>query len=290
MSNVMKLPVAARVRFAEIEDSSDQAAQSYQATSQRISELTKALNINPTGDHAEGYEFEISRLQGVQVQQRETMMNAANVARLVKEWLARQPDEREFEDAPMSPPKLRKGETPLQGVQRLRGEIAKLGIERQRVAAAAMPIAELKERANEFVLDLTERGRPEINTDASVLTVGHDSKGFGPSRSIILAFAAWLDPEKFTARLHQEIDELAKTCELRMSAREKSEKLSEIAADIRKLATEEEAVIREAASQGQQIARRFDVDPQVVLGVRRKRHENTKPKHRVLIHSAAAPT
>jgi hypothetical protein len=290
MISAMKLPVAARTRLAEIEDANDQAAQAYHTTSSRISELRRVLNNNPTGDHAEGYEFEISRMQGVHAQQREAMLSASNLARVVTDWLSRQPEGREFEEERSPSPKLRSGETSLQVIQRLRSEIANRIIERKRIAEAAPPITELKEQASEFVTELVARGRPTIKADAGTLAVSTDGKGFGPSSSIILAFAAWLDPEKFTARLHQEIDEMAKTCELRLTAQEKAEKLSKIAAEMRMLGMEEEAIIRHAASQGQLIARRFDVDAQIVLGVRRKPSDQTRAKRRVLIDGESAPT
>jgi hypothetical protein len=69
-----------------------------------------------------------------------------------------------FEDAPATTAKPRKGESLPQAIDRTRETISTLAAQLQHVSAAALPIAELKDRATAFVAQQATKGRPQITT------------------------------------------------------------------------------------------------------------------------------
>ena len=66
--------------------------------------------------------------------------------------------------APHAAPQLRDGENPLQAVRRLRDEITQLDRELIQLRRAALPSAELKMKAREYVRELSLAGTPSLHT------------------------------------------------------------------------------------------------------------------------------
>jgi hypothetical protein len=90
---------------------------------------------------------------------------------------------------------------------------------------------------------------------------------FGVTENFVGAALAWLDPERFVAKLEAMIDETPQRGEP-MTGPEQAKRMGELTAEIERLSRLEEALISAAFEQdGTDVLRRRDALPAAVLGV-----------------------
>jgi hypothetical protein len=170
-------------------------------------------------------------------------------------------------------PELRKGESVQDAVARVRGEVAALRAERERIASAPLPSSEVKAAARAEVERMAEAavprvahgfvGRPIIWPKASrhTHTGEHDTAEFFDARALVF----WAHKDAILARLNAEIDAAADDGAAVSTERRKAEAVR-LSAAILAAEREEEALI-EAAPPGLLIQRRPDHDPRAILGL-----------------------
>ena len=157
----------------------------------------------------------------------------------------------------MAKPQMRTGETVLEAITRVRGELAAAQSELMQLRAAPLPIADLKQMATEAVSKL---GTPSLQVQGGKLDIAWPKDP--------VAFLAWVNAEQVVARLHQQIDRLPVPANA-LSAAERNRRTTEISARILELEHQEEALVEAALEAGHDgVSRREGVSPAVVLGVR----------------------
>lgn len=104
--------------------------------------------------------------------------------------------------------KLRKGESLSEAVKRLREQITGLATEQAEIRDAGGPVEEIRAQAKRWVEMKARLGRPRLQASHTAFDVifGDPSSwtnGFDPA-----ALACWLDPDRVTELLYEEIDKL----------------------------------------------------------------------------------
>ena len=126
-----------------------------------------------------------------------------------------------LETVPKSEPSLRNGETVLEAIARVRGELAAAQCELMQLRGAPLPIDDLKQMATEAV---SRFATPSLQVRDGRLDIGW------PKDQV--AFLAWLNAEQVVARLHEQIDRLPVQANA-VSAAERSRRMTEISAHTR---------------------------------------------------------
>jgi hypothetical protein len=268
MTAAASLPFGAREKFRALSDSEIEAQALVSATMRSISELSKALDLNPNGDDAANIEHELTRLRGKLGEQQTRHHVRSNLNAQIRFWLSAIPPNASLEAAKPVKAKLKAGENLASGVDRLREEIGALRNERRKVEQAGLPIADAKAAAQAYVDGLTARGRPRIVAEHEKFTVTFEAMvegAYTPTPDLAAALA-WLDPKAFAQRLMHELDAAPKPA-LALSKKAKADKLAMIAAKLAALEYEEEAMIAESEVEGPALARRPDASPAAILGV-----------------------
>jgi len=168
-------------------------------------------------------------------------------------------------------------------VEQRRRRLRELKADARRVAVAPRPSAycrkaigdwldELAERGAPRLLPLIEQGRidlvtlPEISRSETFHGAAKADGKFSPTATAVIvrtpdvmALMAWLDRDRLQKRLLDEIDNLSDDDDA-LTDDQRAEAFRQIAIDRLAVEREEEALIEQAASQGQAIARRTDAE------------------------------
>jgi hypothetical protein len=210
---------------------------------------------------------------------------AKNLLTRVETWLEHRADFKfETVDSKVSKSDLR---SPRGALERIREEIALNHRTLSQGRRAMPPRDELKKEARAYVERLANGHKPYIgrmdrnletakssieplhfdlvNPDASVIGVPNLTSGR------LVAFMAWLDPEKMIARLDKEIDERF-TDKGAVSTAHRRRLEIETPDTVLRLERMEEGLVEHLLAAGETVERRADADPRAVLGV-----EATKP-------------
>ena len=175
----------------------------------------------------------------------------------VRGFLATLPPGTVLEAIPLAKPQMRTGETVLEVIARVRGELAAAQCELMQLRAAPLPIDDLKQMATEAV---SRFATPSLQVQDGRLDIGWPKDP--------VAFLAWVNAEQVVARLHEQIDRLPAPANA-LSAAERNRRTTEISARILELEHEEEALVEAALEAGHDgVSRREVASPAVVLGVR----------------------
>ena len=162
-----------------------------------------------------------------------------------------------LETVPKSEPSLRNGETVLEAITRVRGELSARRASLCSCARRRCPLDDLKQMATEAVSKLAT---PSLQVQGGKLDIGWPKDP--------VAFLAWVNAEQVIARLHEQIDRLPAPANA-LSAAERNRRTAEINARILDLEHEEEALVEAALEAGHDgVSRREVASPAVVLGVR----------------------
>lgn len=262
------LPAKAQSKFTRLLDAEQTAQDLVGATMRRLSDATRAMSTAPESVHPK-IEADIARYQDNLHLAQARHRGLADMNARLRYFLQEELGNVGLDDARKKLPKLDKGETLGTAVKRIRLKIGTLTSERSRVAACGLPLSDLKKQADEYVAELAERGRPK-------LLLGHDRKfNANFTATVETAFAtkqdigaalAWLDPPAFLRRLIEEIEAQPQPS-LALSAKERTEKLAALDAELLVLEFEEEAYIEASEVEGPILHRRHDADPRAILGV-----------------------
>jgi hypothetical protein len=259
------LPEAASDKLAEFRDAEMDARDIVRSCVNRINELNHAISTNYESENVPQYEREIARLSVKQTEQQARYHHLATLNAKLTDFVRIASVSGEIEQVRRVAPKMQRGESVKQAVDRIRTEIDALQKEQRKVKAATPPIADLKAAAKAHVEAIAEQGKPR-------LTATHDGFKFawvgdwGP-RLKFEAIFAWLFPDSLLAKLYAEIESQPKEG-LALSAAEKKERLSSLSSQIAAAEQQEEALIMAAKDQGQEIIRRADVvNLAAILGI-----------------------
>jgi hypothetical protein len=258
----------ARGKLRALEDAENEAQALVSVTTRRISELSKALDLNPNGDDAANIEHELTRLRGKLSEQQTRHHARSNLNAQIRYWLSTLPANASLEAAKPVKAKLKAGENLASGVARLRNQIAALCNERRKVQQAGLPIADAKAAAQAYVDGVAARGRPKIVAEHEKFTVTFEAlvEGAYTPMPDLAAALAWLHPKVFAQRLMDELEAAPKPA-LALSKKRKADKLAMIAVNLAALEYEEEAMVAQSELEGPALARRPDVSPAAILGV-----------------------
>ena len=258
----------ARGKLRALEDAENEAQALVSVTMRRISELSKALDLNPNSDDAPNVEHEQTRLRGKLSEQQTRHHARSSLNAQIRHWLQSLGPNANVEACKPIKVKLGDGENLASCVERLRGQIAALRNERRKVQQAGLPIADAKAAAQAYVEGVAARGRPKIVAEHEKFTVIFEAlvEGAYTPTPDLAAALAWLDPKAFAQRLMDELEAAPKPA-LALSKKAKADKLAMIAVNLTALEYEEEAMIAESEIEGPALPRRPDASPAAILGV-----------------------
>jgi hypothetical protein len=262
----MELPIKAKMKFATMIDAERAVQDQALSISRRINALNSSLATAPASEAA-SIEHEISRQRGKLQEAQQRYRKRADLNAKLRYFV--QATAGSLED--MKPPKPLKlaGETLAAAVRRIRGRISALAAEKRAVELAALPAADAKKEAGEYIKALVAKGRPKI-------TYGHGQQfratfnamidNAYTTQADIAAYLAWLDPVSFAERIFAEI-EAQPAPELALSVTARAQKLVGIEAELLQCEREEEALVMtsEESADGPPITRRIDADPKAIL-------------------------
>jgi hypothetical protein len=164
------------------------------------------------------------------------------------------------------PPKLRDNETPMDALPRIRGEIERLGRDLQLLAAAALPIAEMRERARQWVSELASAGRPVLRTAAGAFSIEWMPGAHGgPMAPAGVAVLAATFPDALLAVVEAEIVKVGGTG---LSSGERPGREKELRGKLLSLERDEEALVEMALAAGFDVVRRPACNALAVLNLR----------------------
>lgn len=262
-----ELPKRAKAKFTRLADAEIEAADILRGTVNRASELNRVMLLRSTGD-IEDEKAELSRLQALQAQQQRRHTDLANSVMRLRRFFMELPASIDLEDAPREKVQLHKGESLSDAIKRVRLEISAAQSDLRKLSQAGPRAADLKRAARNYVMRLAETGRPKITATHEKFEIEFQTGGFTLAPNVRAIFS-WLDPNALIKRLEDEIDALPVPA-LTLSLKEKNERLAVAKTKVLILEREEEALIEAASADGQQIVRRYDADPQAILGVQIK--------------------
>ncbi|RWI90527.1 MAG: hypothetical protein EOR22_23580 [Mesorhizobium sp.] len=175
-------------------------------------------------------------------------------------------------------PKLRKGETAIAAIERIRSERAALLADLSELQGRPITAAAAKARLRAEIAALASAGRPSVLSLADhgepvgwkhtrlELRRSADMQGYVTGLSIdALGLIAWAFGDELIALLDAEID--ATDTSAGISDEDRGAAEFQITASLQSLEREEEALIEMAEAQGQMVERRADADPAAVLGI-----------------------
>lgn len=275
---MLQLPTLAQVKLDRLDTQAMELHDAVASVARRASELSRARSTAPATELA-SMDQELTRLQDRLTDLQERHRKLANLVANIKHWLSGTSGTYEMAKLSRGMPEATKT-TPAQAVSKLRAQIKELTSERVRVLQSALPAADIKKQASAHVAAQRERGRPKLTFDhGRPFQAQFDTsvEGAWTAKLDIGAALAWLDPDAFEKRLHEEIDTLPQPA-LTMSSDERAAKLLELEAELLARERDEEALIEWSEEQGAAITRRLDADPRAVLGIAIARTKKAKPE------------
>ena len=263
----MTLTARAQMKLTALTDAEGEWQILLGGTQRRLSELSRIVDVNPGSDRVADMEHEIARLRGKMADLQQRHAQHATLNARIRQWIA-QNAAFDLEDAKATKAKLKTGESHVDGVKRIRAEIAALVTERMAVQRAGLPKDAMKAMARAYVAEKAVAGRPRIRADHATFEVSFALDNWDRKRQIEDVLS-WFDPETMIARLDAEIDAMPTASgQLLLTPPEKTERLAAITISILELDRQEAAMIDAAQTNDQFIAHRDDISPQAVLGVR----------------------
>jgi len=201
----------------------------------------------------------------------------------IEPWLRALPEDCKLKMYTGIIPPLLKGETARTAVERFRNEVQRLEKEMRAVEAAPLPSTEAKAKTKAAVEGLVSAGTPNVfnlvegNGEVSWPQIRPHVEIDGASSQVretliylqvphAIAIAAWMDPERFLARLDEEIDRRADDRNA-IGFDERKRLLEEKRVKLLDAERGEEHAIETAERDGLLIPRRPAADAKAVLGV-----------------------
>jgi hypothetical protein len=164
-------------------------------------------------------------------------------------------------------PRLNDGESPPAALRRIREQITKLQAELAALRRAALPSAELKLRAREYVRQLALAGTPHVMAERGEFRIDWPpgcqvSMGtVGPGSAAVMA---WLFGDEMVRRLDEQIERISGSG---LSSNERPRREGQLKSRIAALERDEEAIVERYEAEFD-LARRVNADPLAVLNLR----------------------
>jgi len=206
---------------------------------------------------------------------------SATLAALIEEvtdWVQRLPDVAVIKTVKVSPPKMKKGETTAEALDKVRTEILDMRAAIEDTVSAPIASGEAKERARQIVEQMATQGRPQVldlvegGRNIRWGTVRADCSGPHP-HSLGAAFIpdslgamAWLLRDAMIKTIEAEIDELADD-DNALTDDERADTIASLKSKILASQRHEEALVEVGEGQGLNIQRRADADVRAVLQI-----------------------
>jgi hypothetical protein len=147
----------------------------------------------------------------------------------------------------------------------VRKEIAGLRQQLVTVKAAPLPLDDMRELVESFVVELMRRGQPGVAIVGDKLRVLFRGDMAAPED--VLALLAWAAPEQVCRALEREVGKLLPVRADALPPQERIRLLAELEAQLLDRERYESALIESARESGVEILFRADADPSAVLGV-----------------------
>ncbi|MGJ5049947.1 hypothetical protein ACQR09_23010 [Bradyrhizobium oligotrophicum] len=175
-------------------------------------------------------------------------------------------------------PELKKGETALDAIERLRRRGRELRADLQRAQAAPWPSTIAKQRMRETISKLAAAGRPRADAavdhneevgfpmrSQQVSLIGE--RGLGAFETVdMLGLMAWLHEDAMITALDQEIDECADDANA-LTAVQRAEIEAQIQADVLAVERAEAELVWQLLADGAAVMHRPDIHPAALLGL-----------------------
>lgn len=261
-----RLPPKAYARAMGLLEAEQQALTLSTSTSQKISEAQQALALNPHGPHADDIRLEIEHMEAARLRYQDQYRQRANLRAQVEHYLSKLPPDASLADAKGLKAKLKEGETLLEALKRVRGQIAELTSEQSAVKQASLPLGEMKALAKKWIDERAASARPTITASQDRFSINFVDPTAFTSHVDPIGALCWLDPERMKARLFEQIDSMPKS-RLALNATEKAERLRELQDALFDVERQEEAFIIAAEDVGQIVPRRVNASPAAILGL-----------------------
>jgi hypothetical protein len=164
------------------------------------------------------------------------------------------------------PPQLSPGDSPMDGVRKVRAQIAHVQQELAAMRRAALPAAELKAKAREFVAELGKAGTPSLHVQDGAFRVDWLPGAWATQGTLAPAGApllAWLYPDMMVKRFDDLIDTTVKDNGL--PANKRGQREFDLLGRLVDLERLEEAIISKFEADYPELIRRPSADPMSVL-------------------------
>ena len=224
---------------------------------------------------------EFKRLQERQATRAAAWQSASAALANVETWLRDgRPSGTVLHDDEVDPPKLNKGESLLDGIERLRRRTRELRADLHRIESAPFPSGHAKQRMREQVEALATQGAPSVT-----LLVEHDGKVefqtqrvqaevYGAEQRALafsetvdaVALVAWLHRDALIAALDKEIAAEADD-KAALSHTDRELRTSEAMSDLLAVEGTEAALVWRAMDEKLPVEFRADINPQALLGI-----------------------
>jgi hypothetical protein len=262
---MISLPEPARCKLALLEQTRDAAAAAAGFASTRISELRRTASHDPAA--AADNEQVLQTLLTQRNDQSARHRAAAQLLAQIGYWLGLQRGNTVMVAAPSPAVSLADGETVLQAIDRVRGEISDRQGRLLALRTAPPPKSALNAQVAAMVKNLAEQGQPRLTLNGDTLRANFgDPKAYATSISDMVRLLAWLDPEQMQKRLQAAVQQMPEAA-VSATPKEKAQAEAELPGQIEHLERIEEALIERALSTGTYVERRSDADPRAVLGI-----------------------
>jgi hypothetical protein len=207
---------------------------------------------------------------------------AARVRSVCEEFLRDRPPNAAVEDAPTEPPKLAKGESLLDAIERIRHRGRELLADANRIRSSPYPSSWAKAQVRAQVAALAQRGAPDVtllvehgrhsvtwpmqNLQSAIHNADRAAVGFTVAPDAVALFA-WAFRDQLVAALDRAIDEEADD-EHALDHGEREKREAEVLADLLMVEQSEAALVWAALAQGMPCEHRGDCSAQTILQCR----------------------
>ena len=224
---------------------------------------------------------DFDRLKQLQEVRTAAWQSASQAKVACEDWLRHgKPGNTTLEAVETDPPKLLKGETVLDAIERLRRRVRELRADLHRIASAPYPSSYCKQRMRAQIEALAMQGAPsvsrlvELDGPVEFQTQQVQSQVYNAQAAVAfaevpdaVALVAWLHKDALIAALDREIaSEADDKAALSHEAREKAE--AEVMGDLLAVERDECALVWQAQAQGLPVEHRADISPLALLGVK----------------------
>jgi hypothetical protein len=212
---------------------------------------------------------ELARLEAERARREQRRYDSAQLVAQVRAWL----ETVSARNTPLAmvaqpPPALRNGETPLDAIRRVRDDIAALERELIQLRRAALPSAELKMKAREFVRDLALAGTPSLHVQDGAFRVDFMPGAWATSGTMAPAgmpLLCWLFGDAVIAKLDEIIERVSGTG---LASADRMRRETEVKDRLLTLQRTEESLIEMALDHDFDVWRRPAAAPEAILGLR----------------------